>query len=70
MTLPIDLYLESIDKRAITQHILANNTMSILPKSGTFSDVLIQYENTDNFPVNFQTCTVRDTADMQAKRGQ
>lgn len=71
LTVPIDLYLESIDKRTTIQHILANNTMSILPKSGTFSDVLVQYENIDTFPINFQSCTVRDTPDMQAtNKGQ
>jgi hypothetical protein len=37
--------IDQIKPQAIRQEILANTTISILPKSGTFKDVLLQYMN-------------------------
>jgi hypothetical protein len=47
-----------MNPKAITQDIVSNNTISILPRSGIFKDVLIQYKNIPSFSVQFQACTV------------
>ncbi|MBP6256726.1 hypothetical protein KA405_03210 [Patescibacteria group bacterium] len=47
--MPVTYRIESIDKRVVVQDIVSNSTMSILPRSGIFQDVLIQYKNIPEF---------------------
>lgn len=54
----------NIDSRAIEQSILSNTTISILPKSGVFQDVLLQYKNIESFDVNFEACSIDTSPDM------
>ena len=56
--------IESMSPKAITQDIVSNNTISILPRSGIFKDVLIQYKNIPSFSVQFQACTVWSAPDL------
>lgn len=59
-TIPLELYIKEIDQRVVTRHILANNTISVLPSNWSFQDVLIQHENIGSFPVEFQSCTIKN----------
>lgn len=58
VTVPAVYRVESLDKRVIEQNIVSNSTMSILPRSGIFQDVLIQYKNIEAFGVSMQWCEV------------
>ncbi len=58
VTVPVTYRIESIDKRVVVQDIVSNSTMSILPRSGIFQDVLIQYKNIPEFWVSMQWCEV------------
>jgi hypothetical protein len=49
---------------------LANNTISLLPSSGSFQDVLIQHENIDSLPVSFSACEITNNVDRSRKSGQ
>lgn len=63
-TVDVSYYIDAIDKRAITQDIVSNDTISILPKSWSFKDVLIQYKNIEKFPISFQSCTIQTSANI------
>jgi hypothetical protein len=62
--LDVSYRIETIDKKAITQEIVSNNTISILPSSGVFKDILIQYKNIPSFNVKFQSCTINSAPDV------
>jgi hypothetical protein len=54
----------------VTQQVLANNTISLLPSSGSFQDVLVQHENIASLPVSFSPCEVTNNVDRTRKSGQ
>lgn len=66
---PLDIYLENIDKKTIVEWILSNTTLNLLPDSGSFQDVLIQTKNTPKTTVEFQACTLNNKIDTTARQG-
>lgn len=62
--LPVSYLIDKIDQKAVVKELVANTTISVLPRSGSFKDVLIQYTNIPSFPVSFQACTLAPTLDL------
>lgn len=68
---PLSLYIDTIDSRAITQQILTNNnTISVLPSSWSFQDILVQHINTGSFTVSFSPCDITNSIDRTQNNGQ
>lgn len=61
--IPMSVQKDNFSPDTIHQSILSNNTISILPKSGTFQDIIIQYKNIEKFAVDFQACEILPFSD-------
>lgn len=62
--LPMSYMIDAIKPQAVKQEILANATISILPKSGSFKDVLVQYMNISWFSLDIQSCAIATKPDI------
>lgn len=63
-TVPVNYLIDTIDPRAVVQEIVANQTISILPREGSFQDILVQYKNIGLFKVYFQPCILTSAPDV------
>lgn len=66
----LDLSIDRIDPKVISKEILSNETISILPKTWSFQDILVQYQNIASFQVVFSPCELTNKLNFDQNKGQ